>query len=89
MTALTSLLQHSPSPQSGRRAPRLDLSQNVSSGANLKAVCKGPPPLPEEDYRKALDEEFNMPYPNDFRHNRHGELEEKLILERNDSFRYS
>jgi hypothetical protein len=68
-----------------------DVRISDRSGANLKAVCKGPLPLPEEDYRRAFDEEFNMPYPNDFRHNRHRELVEKLIKlvsERNKSFRY-
>lgn len=62
------------------------------SGANIKAVCKGPLPLAVEEYRKAFEEEFNMPYPNDFRHHRHGQLAENLIkfvMERNRSFRYS
>ncbi len=54
--------------------------------SNLKAVCKGPRALPETDYRKAFEEEFNMPYPNDFRHGKHSELVEfliKLVKERN------
>ncbi|MER5639397.1 ParB N-terminal domain-containing protein [Kitasatospora sp. NPDC002227] len=56
------------------------------SDSNLKAVCKGPRVLPESDYRKALEEEFNMPYPNDFRHGKHSEMVEfliKLTIERN------
>ncbi|WP_078897142.1 hypothetical protein [Streptomyces rimosus] len=39
--------------------------------ATLKAVCRKPRPFPIEDYKEALDNEFNMPYPNEFRHNKH------------------
>lgn len=46
-----------------------DVRVTDRSGANLKAVCKGPLPLPEEEYRKAFDEEFNMPYSNGYRRN--------------------
>ncbi|WP_330306193.1 MULTISPECIES: ParB N-terminal domain-containing protein [unclassified Streptomyces] len=56
------------------------------SNATLRAVCKDPLPLSDLDYEKALDEEFNMPYPNDFRHGRHKQLTEiliKLVKERN------
>lgn len=56
------------------------------SNATLRAVCKNPLPLSDLDYEKALDEEFNMPYPNDFRHGRHKQLVEnlvKLVSERN------
>ena len=63
-----------------------DVQVSDIGGSNLKAVCRRPIPLPEDDYRTAFDQEFNMPYPNDFRHNRHGKLVEnliKLVLERN------
>ncbi|WP_181799485.1 methyltransferase domain-containing protein [Kitasatospora acidiphila] len=57
-----------------------------ASDSNLKAVCRKPKALQEAEYRKAFEEEFNMPYPNDFRHGKHLELVEfliKLVLERN------
>ncbi|WP_033819810.1 ParB N-terminal domain-containing protein [Kitasatospora sp. MBT63] len=63
-----------------------DVKISDVADSNLKAVCKGPRPLPETDYRKAFEEEFNMPYPNDFRHGKHSELVEfliKLVMERN------
>ncbi|MGW1800019.1 hypothetical protein ACWCQN_29705 [Streptomyces sp. NPDC001984] len=41
------------------------------SNATLRAICRNPLRLSDLDYSKALDEEFNMPYPNDFRHGRH------------------
>ncbi|WP_405889522.1 ParB N-terminal domain-containing protein [Streptomyces sp. NBC_00133] len=65
-----------------------DVQVSDLSGSNLKAVCRIPLPLPEADYRKAFEKEFNMPYPNDFRHGRHLELVGnliKLVLERNEA----
>ncbi|MFF3465351.1 hypothetical protein [Streptomyces sp. NPDC002619] len=56
------------------------------SNATLRAICRNPLRLSDLDYSKALDEEFNMPYPNDFRHGRHKQLVEilvKLTNERN------
>ncbi|WJV48867.1 ParB N-terminal domain-containing protein [Streptomyces flavofungini] len=58
------------------------------SGSNLKATCRQPVTLPREEYERALDEEFNMPYPNGFRHDRHLELVANLIeltMKRNES----
>jgi ParB family chromosome partitioning protein len=49
------------------------------SNATLRAVCKKPLRLSDLDYEKALDEEFDMPYPNEFRHGRHKQLTENLI----------
>ncbi|MFI1100282.1 methyltransferase domain-containing protein [Streptomyces melanogenes] len=60
------------------------------SGSNIKAVCRRPVPLPAGEYEKAFEEEFNMPYPNGFRHGRHLELVGNLIkltVERNNSLR--
>lgn len=65
-----------------------DVKVTDLSGSNLKATCRRPVPLPEEEYEMAFEEEFNMPYPNGFRHDRHLELVGnliKLVVERNHS----
>ncbi|MFE3196781.1 ParB N-terminal domain-containing protein [Embleya sp. NPDC059237] len=49
------------------------------SSATLKATCRKPRPFSQGEYREALEQEFNMPYPNDFRHNRHEKLVETLL----------
>ncbi|MEU6417830.1 ParB N-terminal domain-containing protein [Streptomyces spiralis] len=49
------------------------------SNATLRATCKRPLRLSDLDYERALDEEFNMPYPNEFRHGRHKQLVENLV----------
>ncbi|MFE2584016.1 ParB N-terminal domain-containing protein [Streptomyces sp. NPDC059378] len=49
------------------------------SNATLRVVCRKPLKLSDLDYEKALNEEFNMPYPGDFRHGRHKRLVEILI----------
>ncbi|MFI1182526.1 ParB N-terminal domain-containing protein [Streptomyces sp. NPDC020799] len=54
--------------------------------ANIKARCRGPQVFPIEDYREAFDNEFNMPYPDGYRHNKHKGIVEiliELIKERN------
>lgn len=43
------------------------------------AICRAPKQLSEEKYREALTEEFNMPYPNDYRHNKHKAIVEILL----------
>lgn len=40
----------------------------------LYARCENPIPQPENAYIRALSEEFNMPYPQDYRHNQHRPL---------------
>lgn len=63
-----------------------DVQVSDPSGSNLKAVCRRPITLPSADYQRAFEEEFNMPYPNSFRHGRHLELVRiliKLVSERN------
>ncbi|MFI9157543.1 methyltransferase domain-containing protein [Kitasatospora aureofaciens] len=63
-----------------------DVQIRDAADSNIKAVCRNPKALDEADYRKAFDEEFNMPYPNGFRHDKHHELVEmliKLVMERN------
>ncbi|MFE7129369.1 ParB N-terminal domain-containing protein [Streptomyces sp. NPDC057638] len=65
-----------------------DVQLSDLSGSNLKATCRRPIPLAKEEYEKAFEEEFNMPYPNGFRHGRHLELVGnliKLVIERNGS----
>lgn len=56
-----------------------DVTVAGRSNATLRAICKDPLPLSDLDYERALDEEFNMPYPNDFRHGRHKRLVEILV----------
>jgi ParB family chromosome partitioning protein len=48
-----------------------DVQISDTTRATVKAACKRPRVLPIEEYRQALSEEFNMPYPNGFRHNKH------------------
>ena len=50
-----------------------------TSRATVKAVCGRPLALPTEEYERAFSEEFNMPYPNDFRHNKHEGISDILI----------
>lgn len=47
--------------------------------ATVKAVCRKPRPFPIEEYEEAFLNEFNMPYPNDFRHDKHKGIVEILI----------
>jgi ParB family chromosome partitioning protein len=56
-----------------------DVQLSDTTRATVKAVCRKPRAFPVTEYREALENEFNMPYPNGFRHNRHGEIVEKLI----------
>ncbi|MFG2143628.1 hypothetical protein ACGFRG_05430 [Streptomyces sp. NPDC048696] len=51
------------------------------SGGSLMAKCRNPLPLPPEQRRLALDTEFNMEYPNGYRHNRHKALMDTLMKE--------
>ncbi|MGM9465412.1 ParB N-terminal domain-containing protein [Streptomyces murinus] len=65
-----------------------DVKVTDLSGSNLKATCRRPIPLPKGEYEQAFEAEFNMPYPNGFRHDRHLELVGnliKLVVERNES----
>ncbi|SNX56050.1 hypothetical protein SAMN06272735_0488 [Streptomyces sp. TLI_55] len=65
-----------------------DVQVTDLSGSNIKATCRHPIALPKEEYEKAFEEEFNMPHPNGFRHDRHLELVGNLIkltVERNES----
>ncbi|MER6425746.1 hypothetical protein, partial [Streptomyces sp. NPDC001137] len=56
-----------------------DVKISDTTRATVKAVCKRPRVLPIEEYRQAFSEEFNMPYPNEFRHNKHGGILDILI----------
>ncbi|MFI6469892.1 ParB N-terminal domain-containing protein [Streptomyces sp. NPDC050516] len=56
-----------------------DVQLSDTTRATVKAVCRKPRVFPIEEYREAFENEFNMPYPNDFRHDRHGEIVRKLI----------
>ncbi|MGW2611431.1 hypothetical protein ACWC4A_44930 [Streptomyces mirabilis] len=65
-----------------------DVQVTDLSGSNIKATCRRPIALPTGEYERAFEEEFNMPYPNGFRHDRHPELVGnliKLVVERNES----
>lgn len=42
--------------------------------SNIYAICKKPVRFPKDEYKKALDMEFNMTYPNRFKHNKHSKL---------------
>ncbi|MFE2524779.1 ParB N-terminal domain-containing protein [Streptomyces sp. NPDC059382] len=47
--------------------------------ATVKAVCRKPRPFPIEEYETAFQNEFNMPYPNECRHDKHARIVEILI----------
>ena len=49
--------------------------------SNIYAICKKPKRFSEEEYRKALNIELNMEYPNDYRHNRHTNLVTSILKE--------
>lgn len=51
--------------------------ETMGSGSQIYAICKNPKKLAKEDYIEALNIEFNMEYPNGYKHNKH----EKLISE--------
>ncbi len=53
--------------------------KGAASGGNIYGICRQPLALPEEQRRAALETEFNMEYPGDYRHNRHKPLTETLI----------
>ncbi len=62
-----------------------DTMEYSGSSSQHYAVAKGPKQFSEEDYREALEVEFNMDYPNGFKHNKHKNLVEllmKLVSER-------
>ena len=42
--------------------------------AQIYAICSKPKKFTQEEYKEALNIEFNMEYPNDYRHNKHNEL---------------
>lgn len=47
--------------------------------SNIYAVCKTPIRFTKEKYKKALDIEFNMTYPNGFKHNKHRKLVNAIL----------
>lgn len=52
---------------------------NKGKAMNLLAVCSEPIALSKEKYIEALNIEFNMEYPNGYRHNRHKKLVEAIL----------
>lgn len=61
----------------------------IAAGSSQNyAICRKPIKLKMEEYEEALNVEFNMEYPNNFRHNRHENLVRvllKMIKVRNES----
>ena len=51
------------------------------SGSSMQMRCEKPINLPIEHYKKALNVEFNMEYPNDYKHNQHEKIVEYIIEE--------
>ena len=47
--------------------------------SNIYAICKKPIRFSKEEYKIALETEFNMTYPNDFKHNKHEKLVEASL----------
>ncbi|WP_433547186.1 ParB N-terminal domain-containing protein [Streptomyces sp. CA-294286] len=48
-----------------------DVQLSDASRATVKAVCHNPRAFAAEEYEEAFRNEFNMPYPNEYRHNKH------------------
>ena len=48
----------------------------------IYAICKKPKKLNIEEYKKALDVEFNMEYPNGYKHNKHKKIVEAILKEK-------
>jgi ParB family chromosome partitioning protein len=48
-----------------------EVSVHATTNATIRAVCRSPRALDAQRVRWALEEEFNMPYPNDYRHGQH------------------
>lgn len=59
------------------------------TNSTITAICRQPRPIPLEEVRRCLDLELNMPYPNDYFHNRQGpavdaicrRVEERLLID--------
>lgn len=47
--------------------------------SNIYAICKYPIRFSKLEYKKALETEFNMQYPNGFKHNKHAELVQSIL----------
>ena len=47
--------------------------------SNIYAICKKPIRFSKEEYKIVLETEFNMTYPNDFKHNKHEKLVEAVL----------
>lgn len=47
--------------------------------SNIYAICKNPIRFSNEEHEKALNTEFNMTYPNGFKHNKHIELVNTIL----------
>lgn len=56
-----------------------DVEVHATTNATIRAVCRGPIPLDPQRLRWALEEEFNMPYPGDYRHNQHEGVVEAVM----------
>lgn len=52
---------------------------NEKSPSSLYFECTGKKPIPLDEICEALDEEFNLEYPNNYRHNQHLGLVEEVI----------
>ncbi|WP_371025428.1 ParB N-terminal domain-containing protein (plasmid) [Paraclostridium ghonii] len=51
------------------------------NGSAMQIRCKKPINLPIEHYEKSLNIEFNMEYPNNYRHNQHEKIVQAIISE--------
>lgn len=49
------------------------------SKSNIYAICKKPIRYDTKDYKKVLNIEFNMKYPNGFKHNKHKNLVKTIL----------
>ena len=53
--------------------------ETMGSGSQIYAICKNPKKLSLDDYEQALEIEFNMNYPNGYKHNKHQNLVKEIL----------
>ncbi|MFJ7422763.1 ParB N-terminal domain-containing protein [Streptomyces uncialis] len=56
-----------------------EVKLGVDTGGSITAECRRPLSVPADRRRAALEAEFNMEYPDNYRHNRHRPLVEALM----------
>ena len=56
-----------------------DVDISISDSSTHRAICRKPKKLPMKQYIESLNTEFNMEYPNGYRHNKHKKLVAEIL----------